>query len=249
MRRFCFSSLLVALLLTACTDARDKDNFVLQGTVAEGVEDVRYLLYIIDDYGHIQLDVPVDTLEVRNGQFSFAMHIEEPVGGLLKGVHQDGNTDFQFKEFWAIPGDTCVLRITGCRYDEMEVHGGLFYAQYNAFKAYRDSLFQPVLEKGMELNGLSSEHPQDKAAFQQLTDELERLDEVSAVAYRSTIASMERRRAAPSISCSGSSTTISTSVSWTVPLRTDVSANTWNTAARSICQENEGQQHPEQQRT
>lgn len=178
MRRFCFSSLLVALLLTACTDARDKDNFVLQGTVAEGVGDVRYLLYIIDDYGHIQLDVPVDTLEIRDGQFSFAMHIEEPVGGLLKGVHQDGNTDFQFKEFWAIPGDTCVLRVTGCRYDEMEVHGGVFYAQYNAFKAYRDSLFQPVLEKGMELNSLSSEHPQDKAAFQQLTDELERLDEV-----------------------------------------------------------------------
>lgn len=178
MRRFCFGSFWMALLLMACTADREKDNFWLQGTVAEGGKDVKYLLYLINDYEHISFDKPVDTLQVVNGRFSFQTSIEEPTGGLLKGVHQDGKTDFQFKEFWAIPGDTCVMRVTGCKYDEMEISGGVFYEQYNAFKAYRDSLFQPVFEKGTELGELSKREPQNKEAIKRLMDELEELDEV-----------------------------------------------------------------------
>ena len=188
MRIFFFSSILVALLLIACTAAREKDNFMLQGIVEEGVGDVKYLLYIIDDYKHINMDSPVDTLQVENGKFSFSTRIEEPTGGMLRGIHRDGDMDFQFKEFWAIPGDTCVMRIRGCRFDEMEISGGSFYLQYNAFKAYRDSLFKPVLEKGTELAELSTREPQNKGAIQKLTDELEALDE----AYRRGIREYNR---------------------------------------------------------
>ncbi len=176
MRKTIFASILMTFVLLGCTN-RDRNNFHLQGSVSAGVEDVKYLLYLIRDYRNIDMEHPTDTLEVVDGKFSFSARIDEPAGGMLQGVHQDGSKDFQFKEFWAIPGDTCVIRITGCkRYDEMEISGGRFYEQYNAFKAYRDSIFRPLLEKGNELQLASSQQPCDDKLVERLMNELDSLD-------------------------------------------------------------------------
>ena len=155
----------VLLLLLSCVFIGCADNnqtFTLKGKVEQGINVEKYLVYIFRDYDHPeQFPEPMDTIEVKNGLFSYSTTLDQPYSGLLKAVAPDGSEGEYFLEFMFVPGESCEIDVYGEGLNEFTLGGSKFYRDWEAFAQF----YNKERKKAIELQGAG-----DDAFFAAIAD-------------------------------------------------------------------------------
>ena len=134
----------------------------------------KYLVYTFRDYDHpAQLPEPMDTIEVKNGLFSYSTTLDQSYSGMLKAVAPDGSKGEYFLEFMFVPGENCEIDVKGEGLNEFTLGGSKFYRDWEAFAQF----YKIEHKKAIDLQGAGDDaffaaiadynrkHKDEKAAF------------------------------------------------------------------------------------
>lgn len=127
-------------------------TFTLKGKVLPNMNVDKYLVYIWP-YEAEEFPQPMDSVEVKNGQFQFSCHLDQPYSGMLQAVKKDGSIGKFFLEFFFVPGEECKIEIYGEELNDFHLSGSKFYRDWEAFGQF----YKKEQKKAIELAGSGDE--------------------------------------------------------------------------------------------
>ena len=94
---------------------RASNRAVIDGQVAEGLNDAAYQVYLSDDYEHFP-DEPNTLIPVNNHRFSHTFTLEKPIYVRLVTVFSDGTINKDYMRFYVEPGKKTLIRVMEGRF-------------------------------------------------------------------------------------------------------------------------------------
>ncbi|EXG77673.1 thiol-disulfide isomerase-like thioredoxin [Xylanibacter oryzae DSM 17970] len=133
---------LTAMALCVSFNSFAGKTFKIDGTVLRGLHDVKYYIYIGDSNGSIS-STPTDSVDVKNGKFSYSVNLDDIREGRIQAVLDDGTICTAYMQFPFLPGEKANLLVCN---GEFRLSGSSFYKQWGAF----DDFYTPY-QKSIEL--------------------------------------------------------------------------------------------------
>ena len=133
---------LTAMALCISMNSFAGKTFKIDGTVLRGLHDVKYYIYIGDSNGSIS-STPTDSVDVKNGKFSYSVNLDDIREGRIQAVLDDGTICTAYMQFPFLPGEKANLLVCN---GEFRLSGSSFYKQWGAF----DDFYTPY-QKSIEL--------------------------------------------------------------------------------------------------
>lgn len=131
----------------------NNQTFTLKGKVEQGMNVEKFLVYTFD-YDHpAQIPEPMDTIEVKDGRFSYSTTLDQPYSGMLKAVAPDGSEGKYYLEFMFVPGEDCEIDVYGEGLNEFTLGGSKFYRDWEAFAQF----YKEEQKKAIDLQGAGDE--------------------------------------------------------------------------------------------
>lgn len=88
---------------------------VIEGQVAEGLDDAAYQVYLSDDYEHFP-DEPNTLIPVNNHRFSHTFRLDKPLHVRLVTVFSDGTVNKDYMQLYIEPGQKTLVRVMEGRF-------------------------------------------------------------------------------------------------------------------------------------
>lgn len=135
--------LVTAIVALSCSlSATAQKSFILKGSVAPGLKDVKYYVYISDD-NFILNEKPTDSIEVKNGKFSYNTKLKEVRSGALRAIFSDGTMCQFYMPFFMVPGEKAIITVKDGEYF---LEGSKFYQEWRS----ADAVYSPYQQKERE---------------------------------------------------------------------------------------------------
>lgn len=143
-------------MMMSCAKTDSVNTFTINGTQAGNASE--YYVLMTDDSTFKMNELPVDTIKVKDGKFTFSKQLSKPVMGSLVQVDENGEATNLAIEMFFVPGETANIDVTETSYS---IEGSKFYQNYNYFK----TLVTDIREKAGKI--------MDKYQSSEMTEDLE----------------------------------------------------------------------------
>lgn len=120
---------LIAVALCVSINSFAGNTFKIDGTVSKGLHDVKYYIYIGDADGLIS-NIPTDSVNVKNGKFSYSVQLDDIREGRIQAIFDDGTICNAYIQFPFLPGEKANLLVCN---GEFRLNGSSFYNQWGNF--------------------------------------------------------------------------------------------------------------------
>jgi thiol-disulfide isomerase/thioredoxin len=126
--------------------ASAQNNFTIDGTVSPGLRDVKYYIYYSNH--PYELGELTDSVDVKQGKFSYAAHLDVPRFINLRAIFDDGSLCSAWVNTVAVPNQTLKLTVKNGFFD---ADGSEFYRQMDEADKIYEACSKPLKDLGEQI--------------------------------------------------------------------------------------------------
>ena len=137
MKSVVLAATIVAAIMPCKASAQN--NFTIDGTVSPGLRDVKYYIYYSNN--PYELGELTDSVDVKQGKFSYAAHLDVPRFINLRAIFDDGSLCSAWVNTVAVPNQTLKLTVKNGFFD---ADGSEFYRQMDEADKIYEACSKPL---------------------------------------------------------------------------------------------------------
>ena len=144
MKSVVLAATIVAAIMPCKASAQN--NFTIDGTVSPGLRDVKYYIYYSNN--PYELGELTDSVDVKQGKFSYAAHLDVPRFINLRAIFDDGSLCSAWVNTVAVPNQTLKLTVKNGFFD---ADGSEFYRQMDEADKFYEACIKPLKDLGEQI--------------------------------------------------------------------------------------------------